>query len=108
MNGMTLWLTLIAMGLVTYAIRLSLIVAIGRFNLPPLVQRSLRYVPPAVLSAIIFPELFAPGGVYVTTPLSPRLLAGLIAALFAWRTRHAVWTIAAGMAAFWALQALIR
>ena len=36
---MTTWLTIFFMGVVTYALRLSLIAAIGRLEVPPLVQR---------------------------------------------------------------------
>jgi len=59
---MTLWIVIILMGVVTYGLRLSLIALMGRFEVPPLVSRGLRFVPPAVLSAIIFPELVQPGG----------------------------------------------
>jgi hypothetical protein len=64
MNGtpMALGLIIVGMGVVTYAIRLSLILLLGRLKVPPLVQRALPFVPPAVLSALIFPELLLPGG----------------------------------------------
>jgi len=35
-----------------------------------------------------------------------RLLAGLVGALVAWRTRNVLLTLAAGMLALWGLQAL--
>ena len=41
------------------------------------------------------------------SPLNPRLLAGIIAALVAWRTRNTMLTILAGMAALWIVQALM-
>ena len=100
---MTTWLIIFCMGLVTYAIRLSLIAAIGRIDVPPLVQRGLRFVPPAVLSAIIFPELLRPGGTLDLSLGNLRLLAGVLATLVAWRTRNVLLTIAVGMAALWAL-----
>jgi branched-subunit amino acid transport protein len=107
MTDGALWLTLVGMGLITYAIRLSVIMLLGRVTIPPRVQRALRLVPPAVLSAIIFPELLRPGGAFDVSLGNVRLLAGLIAAVIAWRTRNAVLTIAVGMVALWALQALI-
>jgi branched-subunit amino acid transport protein len=103
---MSVWLTIAAMGIVTYVIRLSVIGAIGRIDIPPLVQRALRYVPPAVLSAIIFPELLRPAGLLDISPGNPRLVAGLLAIVVAWRTRNVLLTIAVGMAALWLLQAL--
>jgi branched-subunit amino acid transport protein len=103
---MTTWLILASMGLVTFLLRLSMIAAIGRINLPPLVQRGLRFVPPAVLSAIIFPELLNPGGTLDLSLANLRLLAGILAALVAWRTKNVLLTIAVGMAALWILMAV--
>ncbi len=103
---MTTWLILASMGLVTFLLRLSMIAAIGRVNLPPLVQRGLRFVPPAVLSAIIFPELLRPGGTLDLPLGNLRLLAGVLAALVAWRTKNVLLTIAVGMAALWILMAV--
>jgi branched-subunit amino acid transport protein len=103
---MSLWLLLLAMGLVTFAIRLSLIGGLGRFELPPLVRRALRFVPPAVLTAIIFPELLMPSGALDLSLTNDRLLAGLLAVLVALRTRNVVFTVAIGMLALWLLQAL--
>ena len=103
---MTTWLIIFCMGAVTYAIRLSLIAAIGRVDVPPLVQRGLRFVPPAVLSAIIFPELLRPGGTFDLSLGNLRLLAGVLAALVAWRTKNVLLTIVVGMAALWVLMAV--
>jgi len=104
---MNVWLLLIGMGLVTYAIRLSLIVLIGRVDVPPIIQRALRFVPPAVLSAIIFPELLRPGGTLNLSFSNVRLLAGVLAALVAWRTKNVLLTIAVGMVALWVLQVVV-
>ena len=105
---MTLWLTIIAMGLVTYALRLSLITLLGRFEVPPLVSRGLRFVPPAVLSAIFVPELVQPGGKLNLSLGNARLLAGLLAMLVAWRTRNVLLTVAVGMVSLWILQSLLK
>jgi len=104
---MNVWLLLISMGLVTYAIRLSLIVLIGRVDVPPLIQRALLFVPPAVLSAIIFPELLRPGGTLDLSLGNVRLLAGVLAALVAWRTKNVLLTIGVGMVALWVLQVVV-
>ena len=108
MTPLALWLTLLAGGAITYAIRLSLILAWGRVTLPPALQRGLRFVPPAVLSAIIFPEILRREGALDLSIGNVRLLAGLVAALVAWRTKNALLTIAAGMAALWILQAIMQ
>jgi branched-subunit amino acid transport protein len=101
-----IWLTILGMGLITYSIRLSLIAVFGSVELPTLVRRGLVYVPPAVLSAIIFPEMLQPGGILDISLGNARLLAGLLASLVAWRTKNVLLTIAIGMIALWILQAL--
>ena len=105
---MTLWIVILLMGLVTYGLRLSLIALMGRFEVPPLVSRGLRFVPPAVLSAIILPELLLPGGKLNLTLSNARLLAGLLAILVAWRTRNVLLTVGAGMVGLWILQSVVK
>ena len=103
---MMAWLIIFGMGIVTYAIRLSLIVLLGRLDVPPLVQRALRFVPPAVLSAIVFPEVLSPGGALDISFGNDRLIAGVLAAGVAWRTRNVFLSIAVGMIALWILSAV--
>jgi branched-subunit amino acid transport protein len=73
----------------------------------PLARRALRFVPPAVLSALIFPELLLPGGALNLSLGNPRLLAGALAALIAWRTKNMLLAIAVGMVALWILQTVL-
>ena len=104
---MSVWLLLICMGLVTYAIRLSMIVLIEHVDVPPIIQWALCLVPPAVLSAIIFPELLMPSGTLYLSFGNVRLLAGVLAAVVAWRTKNVLLTIGVGMVTLWVLQAVI-
>ena len=103
---MTIWLIILGMGIVTYAIRLSLIVLLGRINVPPTMQRALRFVPPAVFSAIIFPEVLRPSGALDISLGNDRLIAGVLAAGVAWRTKNVFLSIAVGMVALWILSAM--
>lgn len=103
---MNIWLIIIGMGIITYAIRVTPILLLERAEIGGTLRQALRFVPAAVLSAIIFPELFMPGGELDVSLGNERLLAGLLAALVAWRTKNVLFTIAAGMAALWILQAL--
>jgi branched-subunit amino acid transport protein len=102
-----LWLTIVAMGMVTYAIRLLPILLLERLGMPMVVQRALRYVPPAVLSAIVFPELLIRDGALDVSFGNLRLIAGVLAIGVAWRTKNILLTIGAGMAALWVLQATV-
>ncbi|HEX9077317.1 MAG TPA: AzlD domain-containing protein [Anaerolineae bacterium] len=101
---MDLWLTIVVAGLVTYAARLSFIGAHGRVEMPDWFTRALTFVPVAVLSAIIFPELVAHDSVIDLSPGNVRLLAGVAAAIIAWRTRNVWLTIGVGMTVLFVLQ----
>ena len=106
---MNVWLVMLLGGLITFAIRFSLIylLADGRFEIPETMRRALHYVPPAVLSAIIFPELFVRNGALALSLDNTRLLAGLIAIAVAWFSKNTLLTILAGMAALFVLQWLL-
>lgn len=100
---MNLWIVMIAVGLLTFLTRLSFIALLERIQLPAAFQRALRFVPIAVLSAIIAPEIGYADNALFLSPQNPRLLAGVVATLVAYYTKNVVWTIVAGMAAFWIL-----
>ncbi len=97
---------MVVCGVLTFLLRFSFIAG-GRF-LPqrPGLQHVLRYVPPAVLAALITPEIFVQGGAVSLGLDNIRLWAALVAMATAYLTRHVLATIAAGMAALWCLQAL--
>ena len=107
MSTSTVWFVIIAMGLVTYALRLSFIALSGRLTMPPFVQRALRFVPAAVLSAIVVPALVFREGDLELSFGNEKLLAGLLAGIVAWYTKSIIWTIIAGMVALWTLQAAL-
>jgi branched-subunit amino acid transport protein len=104
---MNIWLIMLLGGLITFAIRFSLIFLFGRFEIPETMRRALHYVPPAVFSAIIFPELFIRDAGLNLSLQNERLLAGLIAVLVAWFTRNTLITILAGILALFLLQFLL-
>lgn len=105
---MKLWIVFIVGGLLTYLIRLSFIALFGRHEIPPLIQRSLRFVPPAVLSAIIFQELLIREGQIDVSLGNVRLLAGLAAGLVAWRSRQPLLVILTGMGVLLLLTLLVN
>ena len=101
---MNLWLAILGMGVITYGIRLVPIWLLERATIGEGWRQALRFVPAAVLSAIILPELFMPGGTLDISLGNARLLAGLLAILVAWRTKNILWTLAVGMVLLWMLQ----
>ncbi len=107
MSTSALWLTILLMGLVTFALRVSFIALAGRLEMPPLIQRALRFVPAAVLSAIVVPALVFREGDLELALTNEKLLAGLFALAVAFYTKSVIWTIVAGMVALWTLQAVL-
>ncbi len=103
---MNIWLVLILGGLITFGMRFSLIYLFGRFEVPETMRKALHYVPPAVLSAIIFPELFYRAGTLDISLGNTRLMAGIIAILVAWFSKNILVTILVGMVALLILQLL--
>ncbi|HEX2048605.1 MAG TPA: AzlD domain-containing protein [Acidimicrobiales bacterium] len=91
------WPVILISGAGTYAMRASFLAAAHRMtDVPPAMARVLRQIPPAALAAIILPALVRPDG--HLDLVQPRLLAGLVAALVAWRTRNVGLTLVVGMA----------
>lgn len=96
---MNIWLVMLIGGLITFGLRFSLIYLFGRFEVPETMRRALHYVPPAVLSAIIVPELLIRDGSVSLSFENIRLLAGIVAIVTAWVSRNTLLTILVGMAA---------
>ena len=101
MSALYLWAIILGGLMVTYLIRLSFILLIPLERFPHRLRRGLRFVPPAVLAALITPEFLQPGGVWDISIGNERLLAGLLATLVAWRTKNTWLTILVGMLALW-------
>jgi branched-subunit amino acid transport protein len=95
-------LLLLGMFLVTFGVRYPVLAIVSRIQLPEIINQGLKYIPPAVLMAIITPAIFNPEGKgFVLSLSNAPLFAGLIATLVAWRTKNVLLTIIIGMAAFW-------
>jgi branched-subunit amino acid transport protein len=103
----SLWLVILIAGLFTFATRLSFIFLLERIKVPDWFRRGLRFVPLAVLSAIILPNLATRGATLDLSLRNPQLYAGALAILVAWRTRNVLLTIIVGMAALLVFQALL-
>lgn len=95
---MNIWLIFLLGGLLTFGMRFVFIYLLGRFEIPETMRRALRFVPPAVLTAIVVPELLIQSGQIDVSWMNFRLMAGVVAVLVAWRTKNTLLTILGGMA----------
>ncbi len=99
------FLLIAGMALATMATRIPVLWWLSLHPLSPSVARALKYVPLAVLSAIITPVvLLSDGRVALQIDNAP-LIASLVAVLVSWRTRSLLLTIVLGMAALLAWRA---
>jgi branched-subunit amino acid transport protein len=83
------------MAAVTFAVRYPVLALMGKIELPPIVLRALRFVPVAVLTAIIVPDVLmhddstriqiGVGNAY--------LIAAIVSALVSWRSKSLLLTI---------------
>ena len=104
---MNIWLVMLFGGLITFGMRFSFIYLFGKLHVSETLRKALHYVPPAVLSAIIFPEIFLRDRQLDVSLDNHRLLAGLIAVSIAYLTKNTLVTILVGMLALLLLQVLL-
>lgn len=102
---MTLWPVVLPLAAATYGLRVAFLLRVGQAHAPRW-QRWLRFVPPAILAALIVPALLG-GGHLVASAAISQVVAAALAALVAWRVRSLLLTVATGMVALWLMQALL-
>ncbi|WP_144921148.1 AzlD domain-containing protein [Halorubrum salsamenti] len=101
-GSLGIWLAILLIGLATYGFRLSFIHLFGRIDeVPSRIKRPLRYVPPAVLAALVLPDLVTIRPSVAATLVDERLIAGVVAGAVAWRTENVTATIGVGMVTLW-------
>ena len=88
------------MMVVTFGVRYPVLALVGRYDLPVSIKRALRFVPVAVLSALSAPMVLIQNNDWHISFANAQLVAGIVAILIAWKTRHLLSTIVAGMLAF--------
>lgn len=97
MNTWQVWLTVIGMGVVTLAVRMSFILLPADARVPELLKRSLAYIAAAVLPALVMPDVLFRGEVGPNGFDPLRLVAAILAGLVAWWTRSIFATLAIGL-----------
>ena len=105
-----LWGIIFAAGAGTYLLKTSFIPLIGRMDtIPPRLAGVLRFVPAAVLAALVAPAVLAlsadPTFAFEYDPA--KVIAGGVAAVVAWRTENVLATISVGMVVLWTVQYVV-
>ena len=103
-GALIVWTVILAVGALNYLSRLSFIAAFGRRSMPAWLARSLKYVPAAMLTALILPMVVAVPTPGATAWANPKVLAAIAAAVVAFHTRSTLKTLSVGMPVLWLLQ----
>jgi branched-subunit amino acid transport protein len=91
----------------TYAMRAGLILALADRSLPPVVERALRNVGPAVLAALTMSLAFGSSEGGSATFEVPEVAALVAAGAVAYWRRNMIMTLVVGMVTLWVLSAIV-
>lgn len=91
---------------ITFTIRYAVLGVSGRSHFSQPFTDLLKYIPPAVLSAIVIPEVLLSNR-EPPTGINPRLISAIVAVLVSYRTKNLLLTISIGMMSFLALKAIL-
>ena len=94
------------MALVTFATRFSCVALFQKTGMPPWLERWLKHIPTAILTALIVPSLILPKGQIDISFHNHYLLAGIVATLVAYKSRNIIATLLLGMGTMLALNLL--
>ena len=105
--ALKLWIVIVVVGALNYASRLSFIAFFARRTMPAALARALKFVPAAMLTALVLPMIVTPFPAGDVAGINPKILAGLLAGVVAFFTHSTLKTLATGMVALWLLQAAV-
>jgi branched-subunit amino acid transport protein len=92
---------ILGMTAVTFLVRYAFFALGERVAFPAVVKRALRYVPAAVLTAIVVPMVLLPDGAHWQLTWRNAWMVGALATgLIAWRFNHLLASIGGGMFVF--------
>lgn len=92
------------MFVITFGIRFIMFAFAGKMTFPDWLAMALKFVPPAVLTAIIVPSVVMPKGIIDLSWHNQYLVAGIVAFVIALITKSLMKTILFGMLFFLALK----
>ena len=93
------WFLLAVASAGTFGLRLSFLVLVGKIEEPKWFRPALKYVPAAVMSALVSSSLLIRDDQLSLGLDNHRLLAGIAAGVVGYLTRSLLWTIVSGLGA---------
>jgi branched-subunit amino acid transport protein len=98
------WTIIIGMGFVTFSVRYLLLGLANRIQFSGIIEEALKYIPPAILTAIAFPAIFLPNGEWGLSISNPYLLAAASATVAGVVFKNLLVTVAVGLLVFFGFQ----
>ena len=95
---------IMGMALVTYFTRIGALALFRFTGVPTWLNRWLKFVPVAILTALIIPSLLLPKGYLDISLNNHYLIAGIVAACVAYRSRNIIATLGIGMSIMFVLK----
>ena len=105
-GALKLWIVIVVVGALNYLSRLSFIAFFANRSVPPLLARALRFVPVAMLTALVIPMILSSSAAGALSGVNPRIPAAIVAFVVGFFTRSTLKTLVAGMLSLWLLQAV--
>ena len=102
-----IFLIIVGMTLVTFATRFTCVALFSKTGIPGWLERWLKHIPTAILTALIVPALVLPKGQIDLSFNNHYLLAGIVAGVVAYKTCNIVVTLTTGMGTMLILRWLI-
>jgi branched-subunit amino acid transport protein len=96
-----IWMMIVGAGLATYATRVLFFLLPATWSLPPGLRRLLAWLPLAAFTALALPGLTQGSEAHPFLLVPGRLVAGLITAYLARRTRRVFLAVSAGLVVVW-------
>ncbi|SFH14631.1 Branched-chain amino acid transport protein [Desulfotomaculum arcticum] len=97
-------LIIVGMATATFFTRFACLALFSRSGVPGWLEKWLKHVPAAILTALIAPALLLPQGSLDISTDNHYLLAGCVAAVTAYKSRSVIATITLGLAVMFALR----
>jgi branched-subunit amino acid transport protein len=97
---------LVAVGVVSWVLRVAAITLLPTAQLPSVARRLLDHAVPAALAAMVGAAIAGSAPLPDLASRLPVLLAAVVTAVVAWRRRRLVLPVAAGLVTAWLLAAL--
>ena len=102
---MSVWMVFAAVGIGTYALRVSMFLALGRWSIPTRFERSMELMGPAALAALVTSMVLISDGRFAV-PSAPVAAAVVVGFLVTRRTGDVLHALLAGLPVFWLVTAL--